>query len=301
MSAEAGQTDTARALVTEIRAKRLQHFLKGRREHLSVSQEVVAERLEISARAYGNWERGKVKEWTDQKLYALAQALEMSEFQTVRLFWIAVDRAPQPDLRAMSRHSLCDDPATEAFLDDYRGMMDALSLPTFLIDHRWDIKMANKAFHALFRDVRAHPTAMPSGNFLRFGLFHPDAPTVLSNHQSWQLAMLAELASSLERHDQDSELQNIRRDVYLRRELRDAYLKEMPDWVLGSGADLVHHDYAVRELRHPDPLVGLQGCRIVEETPRPLQAVGLSRITLVFVDRKLGTREPARSESAFAA
>ncbi|MEU9761740.1 helix-turn-helix domain-containing protein [Streptomyces sp. NPDC047987] len=271
-------------MAAEMRAHRLHLFLKGRRDHLELSQEAVAARLGITSRAYGNWERGRVKEWTDEKLYLLADALEMTEFQTARLFWYAVDRAPQPYLRAMFRSTEAEDTATSAFLGDYSVMMDALSLPSFVIDQRWDVRMANKAYRDLFRDVRAHPTSMPSANFLRFGLFHPDAPGVLVDHLKWQLAMLAQLSSSLERHDDDAGLQAIRRDVYLCPPLRDAYLTDMPNWVLGSGADLVHHEGAVRELRHPDAHVGLQGCRLVEETPWSLKVLGLMRLTLVLVD-----------------
>lgn len=281
---EADHEETADALAAEIQAYRLQHFLKGRRDHLDLSQHQVAESLAISERAYGNWERGRVKEWTDEKLYALAEALEMSEYQTTRLFLYAVGRAPQPDLRATFRRNESNDPTVAAFLGDYTVMMDALSLPTFVIDQRWDVKIANKAYHDLVREVRSHPTAMPSANFLRFGLFHPDAPTVLVDHPKWQLAMLAQLSSGLERHGEDTGLQAIRRDVYLHPALRDAYLNDMPDWVLGSGADLVHHEGAVRELRHPDPRVGLRGCRLLEETPRSLKALGLTRLTLVLVD-----------------
>ncbi|MEU3877990.1 helix-turn-helix domain-containing protein [Streptomyces sp. NPDC029704] len=276
--------ETAALLATEIQAKRLQDFLKGRREHLDLSQEDVADRLDISARAYGNWERGRVKEWTDEKLYALAEALEMTEYQATRLFLYAVDRSPQPDLRATSRRTEPKAPDVSAFLGDYTVMLDALSLPTFVIDQRWDVKMANKAYRDLFGNVRAHPTAMPSSNFLRFGLFHPDAPSLFADHLKWQLAMLAQLSSSLERHSQDNELQSIRRDVYRNPALRDAYLIDMPNWILDCGADLVHHEGTVRELRHPDPHVGLQRCRLVEETPRSLKSLGLTRLTLVLID-----------------
>ncbi|MFI6277962.1 helix-turn-helix domain-containing protein [Streptomyces sp. NPDC050988] len=299
---EADSADTEEALTAEIRGKRLQHFLKGRRDYLDLSQDDVAERLDITARTYGNWERGTLKEWTDEKLYLLAEALEMSQFQTTRLFLYAVGRAPQPDLRAMFHRTEAEDPATSAFLGDYSVMMDALSLPTFVIDQRWDVKMANKAYRDLFRGVRAHPTAMPSTNFLRFGLFHPDAPAVFVDHLKWQLAMLAQLSSSLERHGDDTGLQAIRRDVYLHPPLRDAYLTDMPNWVLGSGADLVHHEGAVRELRHPDAHIGLQGCRLLEETPRPLKALGLTRLTLVLVDLNDGSLpETCRSHDQHAA
>lgn len=280
---EADLAETGDALAEEMHAYRLQRFLRGRREHLGLSQFTVAERLRISERAYGNWERGQVKEWTDKKLYALAEALEMSGYQTSRLFLYAVGRAPQPDLRATFRHAESEDPAVAAFLGDYAVLMDALSLPTLVIDQRWDVKMANKAYHDLFRNIRSHPTAMPSDNFLRFGLFHPDAPTVLADHLKWKLAMLAQLASCLESHDEDTGLQAIRREVYMQPALRDVYLKDMPDWVLGSGADLIHHEDAVRALRHPDARLGLQGCRLVEETPRSLKALGLTRLTLVLV------------------
>ncbi|MFF7953702.1 helix-turn-helix domain-containing protein [Streptomyces griseorubiginosus] len=271
------------ALATEMQANRLQYFLKGRRDHLDLSQCQVAERLGISDRAYGDWERGRIKEWTDEKLYGLAEALEMSEYQTTRLFLYAVGRAPQPDLHAAFRHT-SNDTDIAAFLGDYAVMLNALSLPTVVLDQGWDVKMANAAYRDLFSKVRLHPTAMPTTNFLRFGLFHPDASAVLVDHLKWQLAMLAQLTSSLERNGHDPVLQAIRRDVYLHPALRDAYLTDMPNWVLGSGADLVHHEGTVRELRHPDPGIGLQGCRLLEETPRSLKALGLIRLTLVLVD-----------------
>ncbi|WP_327411338.1 helix-turn-helix transcriptional regulator (plasmid) [Streptomyces sp. NBC_01281] len=266
-----------------MRANRLHAFLRGRREHLDLSQEVVAERLGISTRSYWSWERGRVKEWTDQKLHALATALEMSPFQTERLFWCAAGRAPQLPGTGTPVQPSSRDTAATAFLDDYRTMMNALALPTFVIDRQWDIKMANTAYRDLFSEVRPHPTAMPSDNFLRFGLFHPDAQTVLVDHATWQMAMLAQLSSSLERHDA-AVLQTIRRDVYRHPALRDAYLNDMPTWVLGCGADLVHYEGTVRELRHPNPQIGLQGCRLVEETPRFLQTLGLTRITLVLIE-----------------
>lgn len=276
----------------------LQDLLKGRRDHLGLSQEVVAERLAISARSYGNWERGTIKEWTDQKLHALAEVLEMSEFQTDRLFRYAVGRAPHPHSRAASGRVGRESPASAAFLDDYGAMMDALSLPTFVVDQRWDIKMANSAYRDLFRDVRPHPTAEPSANFLRFGLFHPDAPTVFADHPKWRLAMLAQLASSLEAHTQDSGLRSLHHDVHRHPVLRDIYRHDLPDWVLAGGSDLLHHDNEVRELRHPDPHVGPQGCRLVEETPRSLQALGLTRITLMLVCGTAGLPAAARDHPA---
>ncbi|MFE7778420.1 helix-turn-helix domain-containing protein [Streptomyces sp. NPDC057445] len=271
-------------LAAEIHARRLQDWVKGRREKLDLSQQDVADRLAMSGRAYGNWERGRVREWTDTKLFALAAALEMTEFQTARLFWLAVGRTPQPELRMAPAGSRPADEATTAFLKDYRRMMASLSLPTFLIDYRWNVKTANEAYVALFSQVRTHQATMPTDNFLRFGLFHPDAPTLLADHKSWQLSMLAQLSGSLERYDQDPTLQAIRREVYLDPALTEAYDEEMPEWVLEAGTDLVHNGDTVRSLRHPDPHVGLQACRLVEETPRPLQALGLTRITLVLTD-----------------
>ncbi|MGW6203697.1 MmyB family transcriptional regulator [Streptomyces sp. NPDC055089] len=297
---DAGRKESAEFLASDIQAKRLQDFLKGRRDHLKLSQDDVAARLDISTRSYGSWERGRVTQWTDEKLYDLAEALKMSEYQITRLFLYAVGRAPQPDMR--TSHNESQDPAITAFLGDYTVMLDALSLPTLVIDQRWDVRMANKAYRDLFRGVHAHPTAMPSRNFLRFGLFHPDAPSIFVDHLKWQLAMLAQLSSSLERHSDDNGLQAIRRDVYRHPALLDAYLTDMPNWVLGSGADLVHNEGAVRELRHPDPNVGLQGCRLVEETPRSLKRLGFMRLTLVLIDPDVRLMpERCRSHSHHAA
>ncbi|MGZ2361496.1 helix-turn-helix domain-containing protein [Streptomyces sp. 372A] len=279
----AGRGESMQFLASEIQARRLHTFLKGRRDHLGLPQEAIAARLDISGRAYGDWERGRVKEWKDEKLYALAEALEMTEYQITLLFLYAVGRAPQPDVCAALHPPEPQDRAA-ALLGDYAVLLDALSLPSFVIDHAWDVQMANKAFRDLFSGVPPHPTAMPTRNFLRFGLFHPDAPFIFVDHLKWQLAMLAQLSSSLERHSEDTGLQAIRRDVYRHAALRDAYLTDMPNWVLGTGADLVHHEGAVRELRHPDPDVGRQGCRLVEESPRSLQRLGFTRLTLVLID-----------------
>jgi transcriptional regulator with XRE-family HTH domain len=282
----ASHNQAAESSAAELQAQRLQDFLKARREHLGLRQVQVAERLEISERAYGNWERGQVREWADEKLYALAEALEMSEYQTTRLFLYAAGRAPRPDLHATFRRTEPQNSEIAAFLNDYAIMMDALAFPTFVIDRCWDIKMANRAYRELFTHVRPHPTAMPTRNFLRFGLFHPDAPSILVHHGEWQLAMLAQLSSNIERHSGENGLLAMRRDVYRHPHLRDAYLNDMPKWVMGCGSDLSHHEGTIRQLRHPDPHVGLQGCRLVEETPRSLQRLGLTRLTAVLVDLK---------------
>jgi transcriptional regulator with XRE-family HTH domain len=282
MSYDKDRPRGSEALPADMRPRKLQDLIRGRREYIGLSQEDVAARLAISSRAYGDWERGVVKEWTDHKLYALAKALEMTPYLTARLFVIAVARMPHPEFASAARPDLTQDPATLAFLDDYTVMMQALSLPAFLIDHRWDVRKANGAYHDLFHGVRRHHNAMPTVNFLRFGLFHPDAPSILAKHADWKLSMLAQLASSLERHDQDPVLHAIRRDVYRDPSLRDAYVNELPTWVLGVGADLLHHGEGVRLLRHPED--GLRECRLIEETPRPLQALSLTRITLVLTD-----------------
>ncbi|MFI1700282.1 helix-turn-helix domain-containing protein [Streptomyces bobili] len=282
--------------------RRLQDFLRGRREVLNVSQEQVAVRLGISARAYGNWERGAVKGWTEQKLHSLAAALELSEAQTARLFWIALDRPPQSDAHDHFSSGRIPDQATEAFLDDYSNMLNRLPFPTLLVDHRWDVRVTNQAYRDIFGSVRRHPTAMPVTNFLRFGLFHPDAPTVLADYGAWQLAMLAQLAYSLERHDRDPTLHAMRRTVYLQPALRHIYNHRTPEWLAETGTDLLQHESTIRELRHPDPRVGLQGCRVVEETPRSLQALGLTRITLLLTEPEhANTQACSRSHDRHAA
>ncbi|MER5728973.1 helix-turn-helix transcriptional regulator [Streptomyces sp. NPDC002138] len=58
---EADREAAGDTLAAEMRANRLQDFLKGRRDHLDLSQYQVAVRLSISDRAYGNWERGRAK------------------------------------------------------------------------------------------------------------------------------------------------------------------------------------------------------------------------------------------------
>ena len=102
----------------------------------------------------------------------------------------------------------------QAYLQDYATLLEAVPFPSVVVDHRWDVVLTNNAFESLFREVGPHPTAMPGDNFLRFVLFHPDAATVLGEHEpSWCLPMLAHFKAAWERSVHDHGLQAIRRDI----------------------------------------------------------------------------------------
>ncbi|MCX4820505.1 helix-turn-helix domain-containing protein [Streptomyces sp. NBC_01142] len=334
-------------------------MLRRRREELGLSPEDVAARLGISAHVYGTWERTPAQEWSDDRLIALVEALEMSSQQSGWLFRLAVDRdppraawstplrpsgpvppsgppvrppgparpagpsrpsgpafpaaPPRPRVPAPSSAftAACapapvrpstpslpavpadpggpavpadsPDPETQAYLRDYATMMDAVPLPSLLFDRRWDVAHTNPAFDALFRGIGPHPTAMPGQNFLRFVLFHPDAGTVLGEHEtSWCLPLMAQLESALEGDDGDEVLQAIRQDIALDPIMDAAYRCGLPHWMRAMGAAALHHDGAVRPLRHPDPRWGRTDCRIVDETPQTLQDKGFTRMTLVL-------------------
>ncbi|MDH2390767.1 transcriptional regulator [Streptomyces sp. HNM0663] len=174
-------------------------------------------------------------------------------------------------------------PDTQSYLRDYAAMMDAVPLPSLLFDRRWNVAHANPAFDALFRRVAPHPTAMPTQNFLRFVLFHPDAATVLADHEtSWCLPLMAQLESALESDGEDRVLRSIREDIAGDPIMDAAYRCGLPHWMSAVGAAALHHDGAVRPLWHPDPRWGRTDCRIVDETPRTLQDKGYTRMTLVL-------------------
>ncbi|MGW0699718.1 MmyB family transcriptional regulator [Streptomyces sp. NPDC002867] len=175
------------------------------------------------------------------------------------------------------------DPSTQAYLRDYASLMDAVPLPSLLFDRRWDVVHTNPAFDALFRNMGPHPTAMPHQNFLRFALFHPDAPTVLAEHEtSWCLPLMAQLADALEGDVEDDCLSAIRDDIALDPIMDAAYRCGLPHWMRAVGAAAVHHDGAVRPVNHPDPRWGRTDCRVVDETPVSLQDKGYTRLTLVL-------------------
>jgi hypothetical protein len=183
-------------------------------------------------------------------------------------------------------------PEAQAYLQDYTALLEAVPFPSFVVDHCWDVVSANSAFRTLFRGVGAHPTAMPDGNFLRFVLFHPDASTVLGEHESsWCLPMLAHFAAAVERHGQDHGLQAIRRDIAQDPLMEAAYRQGLPHWIRAVGEQAVEHDGAVRPLHHPDPRWGATDCRIVVETPRSLEECGYTRLTLVLRETR---RTPPR-------
>lgn len=183
-----------------------------------------------------------------------------------------------------------ESPEAQAYLRDYATLLEAVPFPSVVLDHRWDVVLSNAAFETLFRAVGPHPTAMPGDNFLRFVLFHPDAGTVLGEHESsWCLPMLAHFAAAVERDAQDRGLQSIRRDIAQDPIMEAAYRQGLPHWIRAVGAEAVQHDGAVRPLLHPDPRWGATECRVVGETPKSLENLGYTRLTLVLRE----TRRPA--------
>ncbi|AKZ59375.1 hypothetical protein SAM23877_6330 [Streptomyces ambofaciens ATCC 23877] len=180
-------------------------------------------------------------------------------------------------------------PDAQAYLQDYTALLEAVAFPSLVVDHRWDVVLTNGAFRTLFRGAGPHPTAMPGDNFLRFVLFHPDASDVLGEHESsWCLPMLAHFAATLERYGHDHGLQAVRREIAQDPIMEAAYRQGLPHWMRAVGAEAVEHDGAVRPLHHPDPRWGATECRVVVETPRALEELGYSRLTLVL-------REPRRT------
>ncbi|MFE9021446.1 hypothetical protein ACFYNL_23205 [Streptomyces sp. NPDC007808] len=171
----------------------------------------------------------------------------------------------------------------QEYLQDYTTLLEAVPFPSVVLDHRWDVVLANTAFASLFSGVGPHPTAMPDDNFLRFVLFHPDASTVLGDHESsWCLPMLAHFAAAVEGRGHDHGLQAIRREIAQDPIMEAAYRQGLPHWVRAVGERAVAHDGAVRPLLHPDPRWGATECRVVDETPRTLQELGYTRLTLVL-------------------
>jgi hypothetical protein len=171
----------------------------------------------------------------------------------------------------------------QAYLEDYAVLLEAVPFPSVVLDHRWDVVLANSAFASLFREMGQHPTAMPGDNFLRFVLFHPDAATVLGEHESsWCLPMLAHFSAAVERYAHDHGLQSIRRDIAQDPIMEAAYRQGLPHWIRAVGEQAVVHDGAVRPLTHPDPRWGATDCRVVDETPGTLRELGYTRLTLVL-------------------
>ncbi|WP_367319641.1 hypothetical protein [Streptomyces sp. HUAS ZL42] len=185
-----------------------------------------------------------------------------------------------------------ESPEAQAYLQDYTVLLEAVPFPSVVLDRGWGVVLANTAFRTLFGAVGPHPSAMPCDNFLRFVLFHPDASTVLGEHESsWCLPMLAHFAAAVERHGHDPALQAIRRDIAQDPIMEAAYRQGLPHWIRAVGEEAIEPDGAVRPLHHPDPRWGATDCRIVGETPKTLQDMGYSRLTMVL--RETRPPEPA--------
>ncbi|WP_234332644.1 helix-turn-helix domain-containing protein [Streptomyces sp. NRRL S-87] len=290
--------DTARGA---IRTERRKELLRQRREELGLSQEDIAARLGISVRAYGNWERGLVKEWTDRKLLALAQALEMSEKQRFWMFRVLVDRDPPQTWRPAEGSRLPEDPDQRDYLRDYAALMEAVPYPSFLVDRRWDVALTNSAFDQLFQSVRPHPTALPDDNFLRFVLFHPDAAAVLEDHEpGWCVPLLAQFSLAYAADPEDRGLDSIRQDIARDPFMEAAFRYGVPHWLGTYGQDAAERDGRVLAVRHPDPRWGRARCRMVAETGPLLDGMGFTRITLVLSAPQTPYGKPAGAPAARA-
>ncbi|WP_330460800.1 hypothetical protein OIB37_30335 [Streptomyces sp. NBC_00820] len=190
---------------------------------------------------------------------------------------------------------------TQAYLQDYAALVEAAPFPSFVVDHGWNVLMANVAFETLFRGVGAHPTAMPRDNFLRFVLFHPEAGQILGEHEpGWCLPMLAQLKAAVEGHGHDHDVQAIRRDVGHDPIMEAAYRQGLPHWIRAVGESATRLDGAVRLLLHPDPRRGPTECRIVDETPPALRDLGHRRLTMILRDARRPASAPRRARRSAA-
>ncbi|MGW0734674.1 MmyB family transcriptional regulator [Streptomyces sp. NPDC002851] len=170
-----------------------------------------------------------------------------------------------------------------AYLRDYVAMLEATPFPSLVFDHRWNVVAANSAYDTIFRHAAPHPTAMPRHNFLRFVLFHPDAATVLGEHEtSWCLPLLAQFSAALEKHGDDPTLREIRRGIARDPLMDAAYRQGLPQWMRLAGPGALDHDGSVRRVNHPDAPWGRTTCRIINETPATLRKLNLTRLTLVL-------------------
>ncbi|MFD9630967.1 MmyB family transcriptional regulator [Streptomyces violascens] len=195
----------------------------------------------------------------------------------------AADSTTTARTGAPEARQLPDDPELRAYVDDYFAMTDALPFPSVVLDPGWGVAHANPAYDALFGGIGPHPTAMPGHNFLRFVLFHPDAAVVLAEHETaWCLPMLAQFAEAYADDESAPGLRDIRQEIADDPIMDAAFRLGLPHWVRAVGDAAVHHDGAVRHVRHPDPERGRTSCRLVSESPRTLREFGFRRLTLVL-------------------
>ncbi|MDT3723863.1 hypothetical protein ROS62_02720 [Streptomyces sp. DSM 41972] len=189
--------------------------------------------------------------------------------------------------------------AAHDYLRDYAVLLDSVPFPSLVVDHRWDVLLTNGAFRTLFQGVEPHPTAHPGANFLRFVLFHPDAATVLGDHEaSWCLPMLADFSATAERHPRDPVLHAVRRDIAQDPIMDAAFRHGLPHWLRAVGGRAAGHDGSVRPLLHPDPRRGATECRLLVETTSVLDETECRRVTFVLRERPRPAGRDRRSRRA---
>lgn len=240
-----------------------------RQQANGLSQEAVAQRLGVSARWYGAFERGETQRHQPDFLSRVSSELKMSPPQ--RLTFYMLQTGHEPLRPAEGELTLAP---------EWQGALDASIFPGYVSGRGWDIEATNKAFRGIWGEGR-----QPS-NVMRHILLDGEVrETVLMDWATgWALPALFELRAALLASPWHEGLRLLQREVE-EAASDDAQLKEL---LLMYPVDMQasNHGDDTRMLRH----VQFGPTKITLLISRPIDAATGHRIVWLVPTRPCAQR-----------
>ncbi|MEE1737062.1 helix-turn-helix transcriptional regulator [Streptomyces sp. BE147] len=232
-----------RALPPELPlAPGLTKFLVNARDKKNFKQEDLAGEVGMSGRHYRTWETAR-RPIPRTRLDDLARALGLDEIGRRQLYRLTGHMVPLPGALSGNAKLL---ELTERWANVH---IHRRSDPACLTDGAWNVVVANDAYFQLFEAVSPHSLNHPTIHWLRWILFHQDAPHMLGKwRDSWMLPTLSQFALAFQNNQTDPQLRRIRVEIAARAELERAYLHKIPELLAQPTEYPDDEDGVVREI-----------------------------------------------------
>lgn len=169
------------------------HWPHGRRR--GVSQEQIAHLIGCSTQWYSRLELGRLQNYADDFLKAVARVLHLTANETRLLFLLVGKEPPTPPCQAAA--------------DSLQPVLRAQPFPAYLSDPAWGLVDYNEPMCALFPWVQ-----QDDANVMRWVFTDPAARRRLHRWDTeWAPQMLAQIRAEQLRYSDDDRLHNLIREI----------------------------------------------------------------------------------------
>lgn len=161
----------------------------------------VARLTGVSARWYGELERGKAANYSADLLDRLSLAFRLSRAERRALYLRAIGRLPAPTAVPEVEAEAEMDEVLQRFLDNQAPA------PAFVTDLAWNVLGHNGPLRDWF------PWAAHQANQMRWVFLAPEARVHLVNWEDWARSSLGRIRYARARHPGDEALRRLERDI----------------------------------------------------------------------------------------